>query len=154
MAAVNDAPFAMQSFAQDTHLSLQIRGSQSVRNQLTTTFEGDHVLVLSDGEKNFEFSTRIWTEVVEVCEANNCFRVLGVSTTTKPLEALEGYDHARLFRDLGIDRRYKIAWVENNADAQDIINFIETVLYNRGLPGKAFEDVDEARAWLLGDEVM
>jgi hypothetical protein len=124
-----------------------------VKNQITITFEGDHVLVLSDGEKDFEFSTRLWTETVDVCEANDCFRILGVSTTTKPLEALEGYDHARLFRDLGIDRSYKIAWVENNADAQDIINFIETVLYNRGLPGKVFEDVDEARIWLLGDEI-
>jgi hypothetical protein len=124
-----------------------------VKNQITITFEGDHVLVLSDGEKDFEFSTRLWTETVDACEANDCFRILGVSSTTKPLEALEGYDHARLFRDLGIDRRYKIAWVENNADAQDIINFIETVLYNRGLPGKVFEDVDEARAWLLGDEI-
>jgi hypothetical protein len=124
-----------------------------VKNKITITFEGDHVLVLSDGEKDFEFSTRLWTETVDVCEENDCFRILGVSSTTKPLEALEGYDHARLFRDLGIDRSYKIAWVENNADAQDIINFIETVLYNRGLPGKTFEDVDEARAWLLGDEI-
>lgn len=125
-----------------------------MRNQVTITFEGDHVLVLSDGEKDFELSTRLWTEAVEVCEANDCFRILGVSTTTRPLEALEGYDHARLFRELGIDRRYKIAWIENNSDAQDIVNFIETVLYNRGLPGKVFEDVDEARAWLLSDEVM
>lgn len=46
---------------------------------------------------------------------------------------------------------YRIAWVEHNEDAKDIVDFIETVLLNRGLPGRAFDSEEEAREWLLGD---
>lgn len=121
-----------------------------VQNRLTITFEGDHILVLSDGDKDIEFSEKLWSQVVSTCEKYNCFNVLGIARSTTPLEALEGYEHARLFQDLGIDDRYRIAWVEHDPDAADVASFIETVLMNRGLPGRVFAREAEARAWLLG----
>ena len=121
-------------------------------NQLTVTYEGSHIQVLSDGDKNFDFSEKLWTSVAEMCQKHNCFNVLGIANTTTPIEAVEGYDHARLFRELNIGQDYRIAWVELNPDAVDIVSFIETVLVNRGLPGRLFPTVEEARNWLLGDD--
>jgi hypothetical protein len=121
-------------------------------NQLTVTYEGSHVRVLADGDKNYDFSVKLWTTVAEMCQKHNCFNVLGIANTTTPIEAVEGYDHARLFRELNIGQDYRIAWVELNPDAVDIVSFIETVLVNRGLPGRLFPTVEEARYWLLGDD--
>ena len=56
-----------------------------------------------------------------------------------------------MFRDLGIYGQFRIAWVERNPEAKDAVKFAETVLYNRGLPGKVFDDEDEARQWLLAE---
>ena len=67
------------------------------------------------------------------------------------MEAIEGYDHARLFEELGIDDRYRIAWVEFNDEARDMTLFVETVLINRGLPGRLFSSEADARAWLLSN---
>jgi len=120
-----------------------------MHNKLEITFEGDHVRVLSEGDKDFAFSVKLWTDVSELCRQQDCFNVLGIATTNSPLEAVEGYDHARLFRDLGIDHKYRIAWVEKSDAGRDIIEFIETVLSNRGLPGRLFESVEEAEDWLL-----
>ncbi len=65
------------------------------------------------------------------------------------MPVLDGYRHADLFRKLGIGRKYKIAWVELNEDAKDATYFIDTVLFNRGLPGRLFDTVLEATEWLL-----
>lgn len=120
-----------------------------MKNSLTVTFEGDHILVLAGGDKDMDYAENLWSQVVSVCQENNCFNVLGIARTTTPQEALDGYDHARLFRRLGIDHRYRIAWVELDPDAIDMAYFIETVLINRGLPGRVFSVEAEAREWLL-----
>ena len=119
--------------------------------EINISFEGDHILVRSDGAKDFEVSTMLWTKVAKSCEEHQCFRVLGVANSTIPLEVMDAYDHARLFESLRIDHRFRIAWVELNPDAIDIIAFVETVLGNRGLPGKVFAEVEEAKDWLLRD---
>lgn len=118
--------------------------------RLTVTFEGSHIQVLSEGDKSFEFAVELWTAVVEACEKHHCFNVLGIAKTAQPLEAVDGYEHARLFRELGIGSQYRVAWVELNPDAVDIASFIETVLVNRGLPGQLFASVEDATEWLLG----
>ncbi|MGI9204442.1 MAG: hypothetical protein ACR2Q3_10555 [Woeseiaceae bacterium] len=120
-------------------------------NDFEVTFEGDYVRVVSNGEKDLEFATKVWTEAVRVCEANQCYRVFGLASTTTPMEALDAYDHGRLFRDLGLDSRFRVAWVETNPEAVDITSFIETVLFNRGLPGKLFDNESEALDWLKSD---
>jgi hypothetical protein len=121
-----------------------------MENTLEVTFEGDHILVIANGEKDYRFLDRLWREVAMACNRHDCYDVLGLADTTTPIEAVEGYDLPLLFRELGIGRQYRIAWVEKNLDARDTLEFIEAVLADRGLPGKLFETEDEARKWLLG----
>ena len=122
-----------------------------MNNILEITFEGDHVQVIAEGDKDFAFSVKLWAGAPNMCKKHQCFKILGVANTSKPLEAVERYDHARLFGDLGIDHHYRIEWVEKSEDAQDIAAFIEAVLSNRGLPGRLFATELEAREWLLAE---
>jgi len=118
-------------------------------NKIEITFEGDHVRVIADGDKDYHFQNRLWQEVAAACEEHECFKILGISHTTTPLEAVEGYDTARIFRELKIDNRYRLAWVETNAESRNMTEFIATVLANRGLPGRLFDTEEEATKWLL-----
>jgi len=121
----------------------------TVETELAVSFEGDHIRIISNGEKNFEFASRLWTQAVEACKKNDCFTILGVANSSRPPDTFEGFDHAQLFRDLDIGRGYRIAWVEQNRDAFESIYFIETVLVNRGVNIRLFSDVSEAKDWLL-----
>ena len=120
-----------------------------MQNKLEVSIENDHVLVIADGDKDFRFMDKMWRNVVAVCEEHGCFNVLGLANTTTPLEAVEGYETAALFQELNIDQRYRIAWVEMNEESRDLLDFIQTVLANRGLPGRVFDTEAEAREWLL-----
>jgi hypothetical protein len=115
------------------------------------TFEGDHVRIISRGQHSLDYGRAIWTEIASVCEAHQCYVVLGLSQTPQPLPVVDGYGHAELFRELGIDSRYRIAWVEETAEARQALRFVEDVLVNRGLPGRLFESEEDARQWLFAD---
>ncbi len=122
-----------------------------MNQEMTISFEGDHVKVIADGEKNYEFSSKLWAKISNTCNENDCYRVLGIAKTTSPLNTDEGYDHAQLFEQLGITGDYRIAWVELNPKAFDAVYFVETVLVNRGYMARLFSDVDEAKEWLFVD---
>jgi len=117
----------------------------------TITFEGDYIKVLSDGDKDLEFATELWSEVAKSCREHDCFNVLGIAETDSPMSTLDGYELAQVFRDLGIVENHRIAWVELNQEAKHATYFIETVLSNRGLPGRLFSSAAEAKEWLLSD---
>lgn len=119
-------------------------------NKIEVTFEGDHIRVIADGDKDYRFMEQMWREVVAACELHDCYNVLGIAKTTTPIEVVEAYELPALFQELNIDQRYRIAWVELDDDARDVITFAQTVLVNRGLPGLAFDTEEEARDWLLG----
>jgi hypothetical protein len=122
-----------------------------MKNELKITFEGDYVLAIANGEKDFEFSTKLWTEVVQACRENSCLKVLGIANTTKPLRTMEAYQNAVLFRNLGLTHDFRIAWVELNEESFDSSYFAETVLVNRGMPVRLFTEESQAKEWLLGD---
>lgn len=119
---------------------------------MKVTFEGDHVLAIADGDKDYRYMERLWREIAMTCDTHDCYNVLGLAHTTTPVEAVEGYDLPALYRELGIGHHYRIAWVEHDEDARDTVEFVQTVLANRGLPGLLFDTEEEARAWLLGPD--
>lgn len=121
-------------------------------NRMTISFEGDHVRVESYGDKTMAWSRQLFSAMVEACEANNCYRVLGVAESTKPLTILEGFEHVALFRELGISTKYRIAWVELNPAAVKTVRFVDAALFNRLLPGRVFLKEEEAKAWLFSEK--
>lgn len=120
--------------------------------EISVTFEGDHVLVRTAGEKDYSVVEEIWAKVSRVCEKHQCFNVLGVADTSRPIEAVESYEIPGVFREYNIDQRYRVAWVELNPEGVDVIDLAASILAHRDLPGKLFPSVEEAREWLLGDD--
>lgn len=121
--------------------------------QMSVTFEGDHILARSIGKKSYQSSVALWQEIVRVCEAHDCYSVLGIGESVSAYPTMDAYNHTKLFDDFRITHKYRIAWVELNPDAVASIKFLETVLLNRGkLNGRLFHEVEEARRWLLSDE--
>ena len=115
----------------------------------TITFEGDHVRVESRAEKSIEWAREFWGAVVKECVANDCYKVLGISESITVMPIMDGFDIVALFRELGINTKYRIAWVELNPAAVKTVRFIDAALFNRLLPGRFFESEAEATDWLF-----
>jgi hypothetical protein len=118
--------------------------------EMSVTFKGDYVEARSKGDKNYQTAVVLWQEITRVCAQHNCYKVLGIADSTSAMPVMDSLNHAQLFKDFNINNRYRIAWAELNPDAVGNLKFLETVLSNRGmLNGKTFDDVEEARQWLL-----
>ena len=116
----------------------------------TIAYEGDHIRATTRAEKSIAWARKFWGDTVEACHQHSCYDVLGVSYSLTPMPFLDAYEHIQLFRDLGIDSKYRIAWVELNPQAVEIVRYVGDALFNRGLPGEVFSTEEAARAWLLG----
>jgi hypothetical protein len=114
------------------------------------TFEGDHIRAESRGEKSIEWSRKLWAAIVAECKANDCYKILGISESLTVIPIMDGFDHIELFRELGINTKYRIAWVELNPEAVKTVKFVDAALFNRLLPGRVFKTEEEARKWLFG----
>lgn len=123
-----------------------------MNNELEVSFEGDHIAVVANGEKDLEFAERVFTAMRDACVEHNCFRVLGIGFTTVPQSTSDGFENAKLWARLGLTGRYRVARVEVNPSAVQNAQFIETVLVNRGFSVRLFSDVEQARAWLGSDD--
>lgn len=120
--------------------------------EMSVTCKGDYVEAHSNGEKSYHSAESLWHEITRVCNEHGCYRVLGIAHSVKSMPTMDAMKHEQLFKDFAITRKYKIAWVELNKEAQGGTKFLETVLLNRGLlNGKLFNDVATAKEWLLGD---
>lgn len=121
--------------------------------EMSAVFTGDYVEARSIGDKSYQTAVALWNEILKVCDEHNCYKVLGVgSSTSKGMPTMAAMQHEQLFKDFAITRKYKIAWVELNKEAVGSIKFLETVLLNRGLlNGMLFSTVEEARQWLLDE---
>lgn len=118
---------------------------------MTITFEGDHIRAESRSEKSIEWARKLWPAIVAACEANDCYKVLGITESLTVIPIMDGFDHIELFRELGINTKYRIAWVELNPDAVKTVKFVDAALFNRMLPGRVFKTEDEASKWLFGN---
>ena len=77
-------------------------------------------------KKSFKSSLNIWPDTIKLCEEKDCYKVLGIATSSKPPSTIDSYKHGDLFHKFNIDHKFKIAWVELNPDSYEGIKFIET----------------------------
>lgn len=121
-------------------------------HELNIIVREKYVEIISKGEKSYETSLNLWNRAVEVCKENNCYKVLGIATSSKAPSTIDSYKHADLLHNFNIDYTFKIAWVELNPEEYEGIKFLENVLFNRGMNVKLFQDVETAKSWLLDEE--
>ena len=117
--------------------------------EYSISYEHPYVEVRVRGEADYLSTDRMWKEISATCRNNDCRKVLGIAHI-EARTAEHAYDHAAIFEAAGITTEYRIAWVENNRSDHETAKLVETVIRNRGLAdGRVFDDVREARRWLL-----
>ena len=120
--------------------------------EMSVKFKGDYVEARSVGDKSYQTAVTLWDEITKVCDAHQCYKVLGIAQSSTAMPVMDAMNHAQLFKAFAITNKYRIAWAELNKDAVGSLKFIETVLLNRGMHnGKAFHDAEEAKRWLLDE---
>ena len=114
--------------------------------------KGDYIQVHANGAKTLEFATSMWREVVKRSRTKKIFKILGIALTSDPLKKQEPNSLLPLFKELGLDQNYKIAWVELNPEFYDIILYSESLMSSNGVDAKFFYEVGHAKAWLIKDQ--
>jgi len=118
--------------------------------EMSVVFTGEYVLAHSIGDKSYQTAVALWRQITKVSNQHSCYKVLGIAESTTAMPIMDSMNHAQLFKDFEITNKYRIAWVELNPKALGNLKFLESVLINRGiLNGKTFDNVEEAKQWLL-----
>ncbi len=114
----------------------------------------NHIYVRIEAEQaSAEFSRQFFSAIAAACQEHNCYNVLGESFATRPMSTTEAFEHAEIFREVGITPRHRLAWVSHTKPVAEQARFVELVLKNRGLiTGFLFETMEQAHQWLLGKQ--
>lgn len=105
------------------------------------------------GQNTFEDTQFVWEKIIRECSRYKCRRILIVSNL-KAFDAAHALKFKDLYGALVSPQIYKVAWVENNPDNQEMIRFIETVCNHMGLKNVLhFYNEQLAKNWLkLGNK--
>lgn len=113
------------------------------------TYEQSHVEVHVRGEGDYLSTDRMWKDIAAACQKHDCYSLLGLANIDVR-SSDHAYDHAAIFEAAGINRDYRIAWVELNPDVEEAARLAEAVVRNRGLAeARVFDNIAEAKRWLL-----
>jgi|GEM_PF-1606548 len=121
-------------------------------NEFIIYEKDDYIQVHANGAKTLEFATSMWREVVKRCRTKKIYKILGIALTSDPLKKQEAKDLLPLFKELGLDQNYKIAWVELNPEYYEVILYAESLMSSNGVDAKFFYEVSHAKAWLNKDQ--
>ena len=115
-------------------------------------YENGIVFAHLAGDVDYTKSQETFQAIIDLCKANNCYRILGVQSFP-PLKITAAHDMEKIFRDVGFSKKYKIAWVEEtNDDTREALEYSAAVLRNRNLlNGGIFANHEDAYQWLLKD---
>jgi hypothetical protein len=118
--------------------------------EVAITPEDKYMHVVVTGLANYENARDLWEKIAAACEEHQCYRVLGEQRMINSMSTVDAFNHQKIFLDLGIGPKYRIAWVDHNPSTFETTDFIRTVLFNRDLGfGKLFSNISQAKAWLL-----
>ena len=115
--------------------------------------EEDGVLVVEiSGERPKDNLTRsakeAWCEVARVARHKNLKRILVISSATGDYPTMDAYKINSTLDECGVQRGWKIAFVNLDPNSFQDIKFAETVAVNRGFDVGVFNNQDKARKWL------
>ena len=87
-------------------------------------------------------------EVVQACKESGLSRILVISSATGEYPAFDAYEINANLQELGVQRGWKIAFVNLDLDSYTDMQFAETVAVNWGFFARVFNKEEEAHKWL------
>ena len=124
-----------------------------MRYEITIRYESDYLHVQHTGDDSYQIALELWRRIAKACEKHQCFNILSESDTNKLLSTMDAFNHIKIFQEVGITPKHRIAWVNHNPAAKQQFKFIETVLKNRpSASGALFENIEKGKKWLLNKD--
>ncbi len=93
-----------------------------------------------------------WRIVAEEANKRQAEKILVLSSATGKYPALDAFLINSKLDDYGIERLWKIAFVNLDQESYENVKFSEVVALNRGFNVGVFNDEGEAREWLLASD--
>ena len=120
--------------------------------EYSVQFADTHVEVHVTGVPDRPSIEQMWTDIASACRDNDCFHVLGVSTTERAIELKDAVDYSTIFDKAGLPLGLRTAWVQTNPAAVVMIELIIELTRKRFKgEGQVFSDETEARRWLFAE---
>ncbi len=120
--------------------------------QIDITVNEEFIEVESYGKKDYQHAVDKWSEIKNVGEREQIFKILGVSISDEPISINDSFEHTNIVREAGLNDTYKIAWVELNKAHFERYRFTEQTMHQNGINFiQLFETREEAMQWLLND---
>ncbi len=120
--------------------------------EYSVEFAESHVEVRVSGVPDRLSIEQMWADIASACRENDCFHVLGVSTTERAIELKDAMDYSTIFDEARLPLGLRTAWVQTNPAATVMIELIIELTRKRFQgEGKVFTDEAQARAWLAAD---
>ncbi|WP_461211180.1 hypothetical protein [Desulfocurvus sp. DL9XJH121] len=101
------------------------------------------------GEVDFEVAKRMWESVLKECVDSGQKKILGICERSNSWSLQNELEFVNYFTGLDRIREYRIAWIEITSANYEEIRFTETLLRNRGIVSRTFQNIHDAEAWLL-----
>ena len=114
---------------------------------------GDHLRVNVSGIRSpgreVEDSVHTWKQVADVCRDTGIEKILTIFELEGRLSPIDAYDIVARTKEFGWSHAFKMAVVDLNSETLDDNLFAETVAVNRAYEIMVFDNVADARDWLL-----
>lgn len=108
------------------------------------------IYIKTKGILTRESANAMLKEIVQFMEQYKCSKQLvDHSETTFELSVIEYYERPQVNKAIGMSYSWKVAMVFRELNQNT--NFMETVFRNRGYNFQQFDDIEEAREWVLSE---
>ena len=108
------------------------------------------ITVAVHGELDLPLLRSIASDIAKIGKAEGCIHILNdLREANLTKGTIDVYNMPDIAKKFGIGQKCKRALVVG--DKASDFYFLETVFLNRGYQVKMFADIDDARAWLLGE---
>lgn len=110
-----------------------------------------YLYAMVEGDQDtYEISRQYWQEIADECNASGCTHLLVYEDIPEAVSPADVYHLVIDLASMGLIG-VKVAFVDKYTEQQELNEFGVLVGTNRGMNAKAFNDLDEARSWLLSD---
>lgn len=110
----------------------------------------DYLYASASGpEDSVDVSIAYWKKVIEECNARGVSKVLVEEDFPNQVTTIEMYTFMTEISKL-LTWQLIVAFVDREADHEDLNLFAETVATNRGAFGRVFSNIESAEEWLKG----
>ena len=104
---------------------------------------------VSGEHDNYEISRQYWQEIADHIKSTDYNRVLVDEDIEESASVTDVFQLVSEFQQMGFGG-IRIAFFDRKIEHHELNSFGELVASNRGMIGRAFNDVDVAEKWLVG----